>query len=50
VRVILMYDEEEDAAVAAAETDEHRQGAIARLMRNPLVASGFTPLSRDEAH
>lgn len=45
VKVVVMYD--------LADTSDQpwpRDGAVARLARNPLVIEGFTPLSRDEAH
>lgn len=49
VRVLLLYEGSEQAA-ASPPTVGDGDGAIARLLRNPLVVPGFEPLARDEAH
>lgn len=45
VRVVVMYEETPEKGIAAARPD-----AISALAANPLVLSGFVPLTRDEAH
>lgn len=45
VRVVLLYEEPSASVVAPVHGD-----AISRLAANPLVMSGFTPLSREDAH
>jgi len=45
VRVVVMFE-----PIGVADASSAREGAIARLARNPLIINGFTPLSRDEAH
>lgn len=45
VRVVVMYEETPELVVRATRDD-----AISRLVANPLVAPGFVPMTRDEAH
>lgn len=49
IRVVVLYQHpaQTDASISAGGV---QTGAIARLMRDPFRLSGFTPLSRDEAH
>lgn len=49
VRVPLLYEGAEQAA-ASPSTVGDGDSAIARLLRNPLVAPGFEPLERDAVH